>query len=180
MLVGGGATGFVKGGMRSVTSDVGGLWDVRLTLGSHVPLAIDISYVGSATKINNLPIINDTGTLIGTTVEGALRWNVLPHSPWTPYAFGGVGWQRYDVTGISDVSLARIGMNDHDNLLEFPMGAGLAYRMNGWVVDLRGVFRYTMDEDLVPKTITLNNNNSNNNFAKMHTWEGSAAIGYEF
>ncbi|HEX7836531.1 MAG TPA: hypothetical protein VF469_03660 [Kofleriaceae bacterium] len=179
VLVGGGATGFTEKDMRNITSNVGGLWDVRLTIGSHVPLGLDISYVGSATSINNLPT-GDTGTLIGTAVEGALRWNILPHGLWTPYVFGGVGWQRYDVTGLSAVSRASVGMNKHDNLLEFPMGLGLSYRMNGFLIDVRGVFRYTMDQDLVLKSFPTTLPASHSDFAKMHTWEGSAAIGYEF
>jgi hypothetical protein len=178
MIVGGGATGFTEKTMRSVTSDVGGLWDLRLTIGSHVPLAVDVSYVGSATNLNGLPT-GDRGTLVGTAFEGALRWNVLPHHIWTPYAFGGIGWQRYDVTG-AHVSLADAGMNDHDNLLEFPMGAGLAYRMNGFVFDLRGTFRYTTDQSLVLDTFPTAFPPSSSSFAKMHTWEGSAALGYEF
>ncbi len=177
VLVGGGATGFTEKDMRNITSNVGGLWDVRLTIGSHVPLGIDVSYVGSAIGINNLPT-GDTGTLIGTAVEGALRWNVLPHAMWTPYVFGGVGWQRYDVTGLSAASRASIGMSKNDNLLEFPMGLGLSYRMNGFLIDVRGVFRYTMDNDLVLKTFPPVPGSSS--FAKAHSWEGSAAIGYEF
>jgi len=177
VLVGGGATGFTEKALRNITSDVGGLWDVRLTIGSHVPLGVDVSYVGSAIGINNLPT-GDTGTLIGTAFEGALRWNILPHHIWTPYVFGGVGWQRYDVTGLSDVSRASVGMNKHDNLLEFPMGGGLSYRMNHFVFDLRGAFRYTMHNDLVLTTFPPPPGGSS--FAKAHSWEGSAAIGYEF
>jgi len=65
----------------------------------------------------------------------ALRYNVLPHFPWNPYLFGGVGWQRYDVTQ-TDVMLSTSGLNDHDNLIEFPMGAGVSYRKNGLVADV--------------------------------------------
>jgi hypothetical protein len=178
VILGGGATGFTERAMRNVTSNVGGLWDLRATIGSHLPLALDVSYVGSATSINGLPTGN-SGTLIGTTAEGALRWNILPHFAWTPYVFGGAGWQRYDVTG-THLSLADTGMNNHDNLLEFPMGGGLAYRMNGFVFDLRGTFRYTTHEDLVLTTLPTTTRPITNDFARMHTWEASAALGYEF
>jgi hypothetical protein len=176
-ILGGGVTGFTDKTMRGTTSDVGGLWDLRVTIGSHLPLALDISYLGSATNINGLPTGNK-GRLIGTTVEGALRYNVLPHFTWTPYVFAGAGWQRYDVTQTS-VSLSDSGMNSQDNLLEFPMGAGFAYRVGGFVADLRGTFRATTDNNLVlrtPPTATP----SSDDFAPMHTWEASAALGYEF
>jgi hypothetical protein len=175
-ILGGGVTGFTDKTMRDTTSNVGGMWDLRVTIGSHLPLALDISYLGSATNINGLPTGNK-GTLIGTTVEGAARFNVLPHFAFTPYVFGGIGWQRYDVTQTT-VSLSDGGMNAHDNLLEFPLGAGFAYRAGGFVADLRGTFRIATDQNLVLTTPTLTPTSSD--FAPMHTWEASAALGYEF
>ena len=178
-IIGGGVAGFTDRTMRNVTSDVGGLWDFRLTLGSHVPLALELGYTGTATNLKGLPA--QDGTLIGTTAEAALRYNVLPHFIWTPYVFAGVGWQRYDVTN-ANVRLSDSGMNDHDNLLEFPLGAGLAYRMAGFVLDLRGTFRVATEQNLVLKasipTTTIAPTSSD--FAPMHTWQASAALGYEF
>jgi len=179
-ILGGGVTGFTDKTMRDTTSSVGGLWDLRVTLGSHMPLALDVSYLGSAMNINGLPG-GRNGRLIGTTVEGALRYNALPHYAWNPYVFAGAGWQRYDVTQTT-VTLSDSGMNDKDNLLEFPLGVGLQYRRSGFVGDLRGTFRATTQPDLVLKpgvfdpTIAPNSSD----FAAMHTWEASAAVGYEF
>jgi hypothetical protein len=176
MILGGGVAGFTDSTMRSTTADVGGLWDFRLTLGSHIPLGIELGYVGSATNLRGLPAGQD-GTLIGTAFEGALRFNVLPHFVATPYLFAGVGWQRYDVSN-ANVTLSDAGMNDKDNLLVFPMGAGLAYRMSGFVFDLRGTFRAATEQNLVLKQPTTSPTSSD--FAPMHTWEASAALGYEF
>jgi hypothetical protein len=175
-ILGGGVTGFTDSTMRSTTADVGGLWDLRVALGTHIPLGIELGYVGSATNLRGLPAGQD-GTLLGTTVEGALRYNMLPHFVATPYLFAGVGWQRYDVTN-ANVTLSDSGMNDKDTLLEFPMGAGLAYRMDGFVFDLRGTFRAATEQDLVLKQPTISPTSSD--FAPMHTWEASAALGYEF
>jgi hypothetical protein len=175
-IIGGGVAGFTDRTMRNTTSDVGGLWGLKVAIGSHLPLALELGYTGSATNINGLPTGNK-GTLIGSTAEAAVRWNILPHFPATPYLFGGVGWQRYDVTQTS-VSLSDSGMNDHDNLLVFPMGTGIAYRMNGFVADLRGTFRLATDQNLVLRNQT--NVPLSSDFAPMHTWEASAALGYEF
>jgi opacity protein-like surface antigen len=174
-IIGGGVVGFTDRTMRDTTANVGGLWDFRLTLGSHIPLGVELAYLGSATNLNGLPSQN--GTLIGTTFEGALRYNVLPHFIWTPYVFAGVGWQRYDVSN-ANVTLSDSGMNDRDNLLEVPLGAGLAYRVAGFVLDLRGTFRAATDQNLVLKTPVVSPTSSD--FAPMHTWEASAALGYEF
>jgi len=175
-LLGGGVSGFTDKTMRNATADVGGLWDLRVTIGSHLPLALELSYLGTATNINGLPAARK-GTLVGTTAEAALRWNILPHAPMTPYLFGGVGWQRYDVAD-ANPSLSDAGMNDKDNLLEFPAGVGFAWRSGGLVADIRGTLRTTTDQNLVLKNATLNP--TSDDYAAMHTWEASAAIGYEF
>lgn len=176
-ILGGGVGGFTDKQMRSTTSDIGGLWDLRVAIGSHLPLALEVGYMGSATNINGLPTGNK-GRLIGTTIEGDLRYNILPHMPFTPYVFAGMGWQRYDVTNTS-VSLADSGVADHDNLMVFPLGAGLAYRLSGFVVDVRGTFRVATDNDLVLTNPALTQPTPND-FAPMHSWEASAAVGYEF
>jgi hypothetical protein len=178
-ILGGGVVGFTDKTMRNTASDVGGLWNLRVTLGSHIPLGLDVSYLGTAMNLNGLPS-GQNGTLIGTTVEGAVRYNVLPHYRVNPYVFAGIGWQRYDVTE-ANVSLSDSGMNDMDNLVEFPMGAGLSYRRAGFVGDLRGTFRAATEQDLVLKTTALTPGApTSDDFAPMHTWEASAALGYEF
>jgi len=176
-LLGGGVTSFTDQTARGRTSSAGGLWDLRVTLGSHIPLALDISYLGSATNINGL-LPGQNGTLIGTTAEGALRYNVLPHFAWNPYIFAGVGWQRYDITR-NNFMPALNGLNQKDDLAEFPMGAGLSFRTGGFVADVRGTFRATTDQNLILKTPTTVSPTSND-FTPMHTWEASAALGYEF
>jgi hypothetical protein len=156
--------------MRSTTADVGGLWDLRVTIGSHIPVALDVSYLGSATDIGGVP--GQSATLIGTTAEAALRYNILPHYEFNPYVFAGAGWQHYDVSG---GSTQLTGMADSDDLIEFPVGTGVAYRRSGFVADLRGTFRATTEENLV-----VRNPATNSDPVPLHTWEASAALGYEF
>jgi len=172
-VLGGGVTGFTDQTMRDTTSNVGGLWNLRVAIGSHTPLAFEGGYIGTAANINAL-VGPQTGTLVGTTVEGAFRYNVLPHYTWNPYAFAGIGWQRYDVTG-GAFTTSDTGMSDSDNSLVYPMGVGIAYRHpTGFVADLRGTFRASSNAGLVLKDI------SGNDFAPLHTWEASGALGYEF
>jgi hypothetical protein len=171
--VGGGITGFTDQSMRNITSSsVGGLWDVRATIGSHTPLGIDISYLGEANGLRTLSGASN-GNLIGTTVEGALRWNMLPHYAWNPYVFAGIGWQNFQVTNMQ-VASADTGLATHDNDVEFPMGAGLGYRdPTGFTVDVRGTFRAAPNSTLLFEP-------SNGNYASAHSWEASASLGYEF
>jgi hypothetical protein len=172
-VIGGGITGFTDQTMRDTTASDSGLWDLRVTLGSHTPLAFEAAYLGSAATIDAL-VGAQSGTLIGTTVEGAFRYNVLPHYSFTPYAFAGVGWQRYDVTG-GAFTTSDTGMNDSDNSLVYPMGVGIAYRHpTGFVADIRGTFRANTNAGLVLKDF------GGNDFAPLHTWAASGALGYEF
>jgi len=171
--IGGGLTGFTDRTMRqTMSSNVGGLWDARLSLGTHVPIGIDISYLGTAANINTIAGASN-GTLIGTTVEAALRYNILPHAPATPYVFAGAGWQRYDVRNMH-FAQSDTGMAKNDNVAEFPMGVGFSLRdRSGFNADVRGTFRATTDSTLLLDAGT-------NNYAALHSWEASAAIGYEY
>ncbi len=179
VLLGGGVAQFTNSTMRGTTSNLGGLWDLHVTFGTHLPLALDLAYVGSATHIGGLPTGN-TATLIGSAAEGTLRWNVLPNFAWTPYIFGGVGYQRYDVTGGS-VSLSDSGMNSGDNLLSVPAGLGFVWRgNNGLVADVHGTYRFTWFQDLVLANGAPITGTSSSNFVKMNNWGASASIGYEF
>jgi hypothetical protein len=177
--LGGGVVQFTNSTMRGTTSDIGGLWDLHLTFGSHLPLALDLAYVGTATSISGLRTGN-SATLLGTAAEGTLRWNVLPNYAWTPYVFGGVGYQRYDVTG-GDVTLSDSGMNSSDNLLSVPAGLGFVWRgNNGLVADVHGTYRFTWFQDLLLKNGAPITGTSSSDFVKLNNWQASAAIGYEF
>jgi hypothetical protein len=170
--IGGGLTSFTDRAMRNtVSANVGGLWDARASFGTHIPLGIDVAYVGTAANINTING-NANGTLVGTTVEAALRYNILPHNTFNPYIFAGAGWQRYDVQNMH-FAQSDTGMAPHDNVAEFPMGAGFAVRdISGFNFDLRGTFRATTDSTLLQE--------SNGNYAQLHSWEASGSVGYEF
>jgi hypothetical protein len=172
ITLGGGISGFTDELLRdTVDSDVGGVWEVRATIGTHIPLGLDIGYTGTTVDLRPLGQTS-TGQLVGTNIEGALRWNVLPHYSVTPYLFAGIGWQRYDVRD-ADFSLSDAGLQEDENIVVFPMGAGLAYRNpSGITFDARGTFRAAGDSELIA--------DRGGDFAELHTWEASANVGYEF
>jgi len=171
MALGGGISGFTDPLMRdSAESDIGGMWGVRVTIGSHIPVGVDLAYNGTSVDLDPVGT-TQTGTLVGTEFETAVRWNVLPHYAWNPYAFVGVGWQRYDVMN-GDFTRADSGFVDQDDLLVMPMGGGLAWRDNsGFVVDVKGTFRLAETSTLLI--------DSTGERADLHTWEASATVGYE-
>ena len=170
--IGGGIAGFTDSdAMDVVDSDVGGLWQARAAIGTHIPLGVELAYIGTAVDMAS-SFDGDTGTLIGTAFEASLRWNVLPHYSWNPYLFLGAGWQHYDVTDAS-FSRAVNGVADEDDLAIFPMGVGFQYRdMSGLVYDVRGTFRAAEESSLIADASEGN--------ADLHTWEASGSLGYEF
>ena len=170
-VLGGGVSGFTESSVKDVTSNVQGLWNLRVTLGSHDTFALDFDYVGTAGSLD-IPGVASSQTLVGTNFNAALRYNLWPSLPFTPYAFGGAGYQHYHVTGMT-VPVG-VGIRDSDTFAVFPLGIGVAYRVNGLVLDARGTLRLAEDSNLIVS------NAATGAFASMHTWEASAGAGYEF
>jgi len=168
--VGGGITGFTDHALRAATGSVGGLWDVRGTFGTHVPLAIEAAYIGSATGLDSLVAAAHT-TLIGTAFEGDVRLNLAPHLAWDPYVFAGVGWQRFTIDD-RELAFSDTGIRSTDDVMVMPFGGGLAFRRGGLITDLRGTVRATTGSDMIV--------DRDGHAAPMHSWEASAALGYEF
>ncbi len=111
--------------------------------------------------------------MIGTTAEGDLRWNILPHLRFDPYIFAGVGYQRYDIQNVQ-LAEADSGMRPTDNSVEIPMGLGASFRdPSGFILDVRGTYRQELDANLIQ-------NPNGNGFANLSWWEASASLGYEF
>jgi opacity protein-like surface antigen len=167
----GGVGGFTDGDVSDTFLNRGqGVWGLRVTLGSHVPIGLDGAYVGT---INGIDSLSDSNAdLVGTALEFALRWNILPHYRWNPFIFGGAGWQHYDVTNAT-FTRADEGIADSDDFATFPMGAGISYRdSSGLTVDVRGTFRFALDSDMIIDSF--------GNDVALHTWSANAGLGYEF
>ena len=69
-------------------------------------------------------------------------------------------------------------MNEIDNVLELPLGVGIAGKASGLLLDVRGEFRPAFDEDLLPEVTDGNLTPAGS--VPMHRWGVNANIGYEF
>lgn len=168
---GGGIGGFTDHGMRDLmTSRVAGLGGLRVSIGTQIPIGLELSYLGMAGHINTIDGLPN-GTLVGTTFEGVVRYNILPHNLVTPYIFAGLGWQHY---GVWNVQFARsdTGLSSSDNVMSVPSGVGfMMHDRSGLSLDLRGTFRATTDSTLVVEPT--------GGYANLSSWEASLQIGYE-
>ncbi len=168
LTVGGGVFGFTDQAMRDTTA-AGGMWDVRAAIGTHSPIAVEAAYIGTAQSINSVGL-DSNAMLIGTGVEGIARVNLLPRQVVNPYFFGGAAWKRIDLTN-TDTNTSDV--EEVDNLIEIPVGVGLAYRMSGFILDGRAELRMATEEDLI-------RNDPDTEDVRLHTWTAGAKLGYEF
>jgi hypothetical protein len=171
---GGGVSGFTDNTARSATQDGGG-WDVRATFGTRSPIAAEISYLGSAQTIEALGLDNNA-VLLGNGVQANVRVNLTTDTDVQPFLFGGAAWRRYQVTN-TDSNTSDVA--DDDDVLEIPVGAGLAYRYRGLIIDMRGEYRRTTQEDLMP-SLTQDGPFASDSQAELHRWGVNANVGYEF
>lgn len=170
LTAGGGVTGFINEDMRD-TSAEGGNWAVRVALGTRSPIAFEGSYIGSVQSIESLGL-SDDALLLGNGVQGAVRFNATTRAELQPFVYAGVAWRRYSLQNV-DINTSDIA--DSDDVLEIPVGLGLAYKVGGFLVDLRGEFRGTTQEDMVP-ALDIDDEDG---VAAMHSWGVNANIGVE-
>jgi hypothetical protein len=166
VTLGGGVENFTNTTANDAT-DLAGSWGVRLELGTHMPVAFEAGYVGTAQTIQGFLGTQDT-TLIGTTVEGALKFNVPTGTAFRPFGFVGAGWRRYDLSD-STFAVSNVGIADSDDLVVIPLGAGIRYDYRGIDADVRFTFRPTIGEDLITEP--------GRDSAALHTWAVGASIG---
>ncbi len=171
-VLGGGVEGFTNDTMRSSTND-GGNWDARAIFGTRDWVGFEAAYIGSAQSINALGLDNDA-LLVGNGVQANLRLNFTRDSVVQPFAFAGAAWRRYS---LQNEGINTSAVRSEDDVLEIPMGVGLAYKFKGFMLDARGEFRPATGEDLMP---SLTDTDGDNTAAEMHRWGVNANIGYAF
>jgi hypothetical protein len=164
--LGGGVEGFTDGRLAD-TAGTGAAWDLRLLLGTHTSIALEAAYDGSAQTVSAFGL-DPAAILIGTGLEGGVRFNVWSLPFMAPYVAAGAGWRRYDLTR---ASLNHSVVSEHDNVLELPLAAGLAIHIGGTTLDARVQYRVASGSDLV--------RDDNGRHLAMNRWGVSANLGVE-
>lgn len=161
--IGGGVRGFIEDSARD-TVDSFGVWEGRLVFGTRQTLGFEASYTGAMGGVDALGL-DDNARLLSNAVEGALRLHFLG-GMWQPYILAGAGWQRYTITS-EDYNTS--SLQDNDDQVVFPVGAGLSLRYEGFLADARGVYRPTYGADLIPEA-----------GSDLATWTAALSAGAEF
>jgi hypothetical protein len=169
VTLGGGVDAFSRSGMRNITS-TGGSWNLRATIGTKEYAALEGSYIGSAQSFNQG--FNQSATLVGNGAQIALRLNATRNVMAQPFIYGGAAWRHYSITNRS-TNFDLLGANSRDNVAEFPLGIGVSGHFGGFTADVRGEYRFVVDQNLVPDV------NSPGNSLNMDRWGVMGNIGYE-
>lgn len=181
MLVTGGFKNFVEPGVTD-TLTPGGYWDIRGILGTRSFVGLEAAYHGSAQDVEAIGLQSQS-YVVSNGVEGAVRLNapitqaMVPQvnleAPvlFEPFAFGGIGWQRYTLVNegenTSDVA-------SDDDILTVPFGAGLAISIAGLHLDGRVTYRHALYSSLL--------GTATSSFAdtSLNSWSVGGGLGFEF
>ncbi len=162
---GGGVFGFA--GDANDLADEGGAYTARLGIGTRQLVGFEVAYVGTAQDVDALGL-DDDAVLISNGVEGVARLNIGTFQL-QPYILGGVGWKRYDMVN-EDFNTSSI--EDNDDVIEFPVGGGLSWRYEGFLLDGRGTYNFATEEDLIADVATDDQG--------LDTWNVTLKAGVEF
>lgn len=168
--VGGGIMNFAEEQIRDLT-DTGGAWGAHVTIGTRSPIAFEASYIGSAMSFDALGVDPDA-ILLSNGATGALRFNLLQQD-FQPYLLAGAGWRRFVVTN-TDVNTS--ALRNDDNIFEVPLGVGVAYRIGGFMADLRGDYRLAFDDELLRRPVDDPDEIGNG----LDNWQVTLSVGVEF
>ena len=160
---GAGLQDYVGPDARGVTGG-GGSWEARVTFGTRRVVAAELEYLGSAGTIEALGLDSDA-VLVSNGGEATLRVNVLPEQEIQPYILAGFGLQHYY---LANESFNTSSVTGADDVLNFPVGLGVAYQYDGLVLDLRAVLRPVTDSEMLGTA------------APMHSMGGTLRLGWEF
>jgi hypothetical protein len=171
LAVGGGVADFVGSSMRSAT-EVGAMWDARVTLGTRSLFAFEAGYTGTYNKMQS-PVEGPGSVaayLTNNGFDGDLRINLLPFR-FQPYIFGGVGYNHASMNNLSDSPAMAQRFHSSDEQLLVPAGAGLSlYPWHHTTFDARFTYRAIFDDHL----------DRTNPDARLDQWAVAGRFGYTF
>ena len=151
MMAGGAYQDFTNTGMKS-TTQAGGGWSARFIGGTNSIIGFEAAYVGAAQQFPGLGITNNTPLLVQNGLEGNLRLNVplrFGANLIEPYGFAGVGYSHYTVSNYNANAQRLSSFSSTDDVMNVPVGGGLAYAYKAFIVDARAGWNATYYQNLL-------------------------------
>lgn len=164
--LGGGVEHFVEQTPRNF-ADVGGSWNLRVAALSRFLLSPELAYVGSAQNMDAAGL-DPSAYLLSNGGEANLRLNLLTGMV-QPYVFGGIGFRHYSIQS-TDTNLT--ALRDSDTIGVVPVGGGVMFRIEQFVVDARGTFRFAFEDQMMAA--------AGDEDLGMSTWAAELRGGVEF
>jgi hypothetical protein len=173
VTIGGGLTHFIKDQTTGFT-DLGGAWEARIAVGTRYPFSVEAAYLGGVQDMDALGLDADA-MLLANGAELGARFNVLSGvTPVQPFVTAGAAWKRYDITN-SDFNTSNL--NNEENVLEIPLGAGIAFNAGPLLLDLRGTYRPAFFDDM---TRTGEDEFGEDSATDLDNWRASLNAGFAF
>ena len=169
VTVGGGVEGFITSELRDRARD-GGAWSARVSAGGRKDIRLELAYAGSAQPLDGM----EGSVLLGTGIIGMLRINIAPWVSDTiePFFLVGAGWTRFQVRD----RRASASLVETDDILDMPIGFGVARRFGGYVLDVRAGVTLAAGADLLP---VEQDPDASRATAVMHRFGMTASVGFE-
>lgn len=161
--VGAGVAGFSRNPARTFFVE-GGFWELRLIGGTRRSLGFEVAYCGAVHPVPGRSPGEPRSTLWTNAVEWNLRLN-WGTSFVQPFAVVGASWKRY-------LLRRYLEPDGSDVFMELPLGVGGSLHLDGYLLEVRGVYRIaSAGGDTEPL---------NRGPWAMNNWNFSAAFGWEF
>jgi hypothetical protein len=144
--VGGGIENFTDQAPRDYTA-LAGSWNLRVALLTRFLVTPELAYVGSAQDIAAVGL-DPNAFLLSNGGEADLRLNILT-GMLQPYVFGGIGFRYYSIQNTGS-NLSAIA--DNDTVGVVPVGGGMVFRIDQFLLDARGTYRFAFDDTMMSAT----------------------------
>ena len=168
-MVGAGVADFIDGSTRGATTTAG-TWELRAAYGRRSAFGVEAAYVGSWQAIDAFGL-DDDAVLLGSAAETALRFHFLDIPYVRPYVVLGCGMSWYNVV---NESFNTSSVDDTETAVYFPLGVGVSFAANGFVIEARGVYRPMSNDDLIEHPDEVGAS------LDLDSWSATAHVGVEF
>jgi hypothetical protein len=153
-MAGGAYQDFTDNSMRASTKPGGG-WNARFVGGTNSVIGFEAAYIGQANEVQTLGsnFSGNTPLLVANGVEGTARLNIPIRrgaSLFEPYGYAGLGYSHYTISNFNQNAQVLSSFTSTDEVMNFPVGGGIAYAYKSFIMDARGGWTGTYYQNILP------------------------------